>query len=278
MTAADADAGFFGPDSVTWRVHSEPVLFLGGLRALLLQALHPRAMHGVAEHSNFREDAWGRLQRTGEFVGVVNFGTRAEAERAGARVRGIHNKLRSTDPDTGLEYRLSEPELLLWVHCCEVDSFLSTAQRAGLALSVAEADRYVDEQRVAARLVGLDPEQVPASVVELADYFTAVRPQLRATGEARETLLVGLLPPMPGWVQLATPARPAWAGAVVLAFAMMPRWARRAYSLPGLPTTDLAASVCLAGLRVTLRALPESLRRPPHLREARRRLGLDTAA
>ena len=110
-----ADPGLYGPDSVTWRVHADPSMALAGLRALLLQAVHPLAMSGVAQHSDFREDPWGRLFRTAEYVGVTTFGTTEHARRAGAKVRGIHRRLGGIEPESGIGYRVNDPELLRWV-------------------------------------------------------------------------------------------------------------------------------------------------------------------
>jgi uncharacterized protein (DUF2236 family) len=151
------------------------------------------------------------------------------------------------DPVTGQSYRADDPELLRWVHCCEVDSFQSTAQRIGV-LRPAEADDYVAEQAAAGRLVGVPERLLPRSTADLADYFDAVRPQLRRT--------------------------PAAAG---LAFALLPRWARRMYGLPGLPTTDLGATAAVLSLRTALRMLPVGMREGPHLRAARERLGEEPA-
>lgn len=267
-----ADVGLFGPDSLTWRVHGDPVLAIGGIRALLLQALHPRAMAGVAEHSGFRSDPWGRLQRTAEYVGRISYGGVEEAERAGARVRGIHRKLVATDPVSGARFRLDDPELLLWVHCCEVDSFLSTTRRAGMPMTDAEADRYLTEQVIAARMVGLPGDVVPTSSAELAGYFDRVRVDLKLTAQARDAARFLFLPPMPSWVQWLTPARPAWGGLAGLGAALLPRWARRLYRLPGLPTTDVGATAAVRALRRPLLALPASVREGPHQKEARQRL------
>jgi uncharacterized protein (DUF2236 family) len=273
-THSEADPGLFGPDSVTWRVHRDPVLWVGGIRALLLQALHPLAMAGVAQHSSFREDPWGRLVRTGDFVGVTTFGTTSEARRAAARVRGIHRRVRGTEPETGQRYAADDPALLAWVHCCEIESFLSTARRSGVAISAADADRYVAEQTRIGPLVGVDPDELPASVRELAAYFDEVRPQLRLTAASRSAALFMLAPPLPRAVALATPARPAWAGVATLGFALLPRWARRLYRLPGLPTTDVGATATVRALRLGLLALPLTAREGPHLRDAKERLGL----
>ncbi len=272
----DPADGLFAPDTVTWRVHADPVMGLAGLRALYLQALHPLAMAGVAEHSDFRRDPWGRLLRTASWIGLTTYGTVAEIEPAAARLRQIHTHVRGVDEQTGLPYAADDPELLLWVHACLVDSFLSTYRRCGGAISAAEADRYVAEQVRLAPLVGLDPTLVPDSTAALAAYFHDVRPQLRPTPAARSAAVFVLAPPMPLWTELATPARPAWAGVASLAFAMLPRWARSLYGplggLTTLPGADLATTVAGRTLRSALLALPAERLEGPHLKAARARL------
>ena len=270
----DPDPGLFGPESVTWQVHADPSMALAGLRALLLQAVHPLAMAGVAQHSDFRRDPWGRLFRTAEYVGVTTYGTGREARIAAAKVRGIHARLSGVEPESGTPYRVDDPELLLWVHCVEVESFLSTALRCGLRLSREDQDRYYGEQTLQASLVGLDPDDVPATVDEVAQYFRDVQPQLRVTAEARRAALFVLWPPMPALVQVGTPARPAWSALAAAAAAMLPRWARRLYALPGIPTTDLAATAAGTAFRAGVLAVPQGLREGPHLKQARERLGL----
>ncbi len=275
MTALDRphpDPGLFGPDSVSWRVHADPSMSLAGLRALLLQAVHPLAMAGVAEHSDFRSDPWGRLFRTAEYVGVTTFGTTLEARRAGAKVRGIHRRLSGVDPESGQAYRVDDPELLRWVQCVEAESFVTTAVRCGLHLTRDEQDRYYAEQQtIAAPLVGLDPEQVPGSVAGMKGYFADMRPQLRVSTEARRAATFVLWPPMPALVQLGTPARPAWVALAVAAGAMLPRWARRMYRLPGLPTTDVAATAAGLAFRSGLLVVPDRLRDGPHVKQAKAR-------
>jgi uncharacterized protein (DUF2236 family) len=184
---AQPDEGYFGPDSVTWRLHADPLMAVAGLRALFLQALHPTAMAGVATHSTFREDPWGRLMRTGEYLGTVTYGTRHDAERASARVRGIHRKVTGVDPETGRDYRADDPDLLLWVHLGFVDSNLAVVRRGGLRLDAGEADAYVREQVRGAQLLGLEPEVVPATEAEMIAYYERVQPELVATEEARAT-------------------------------------------------------------------------------------------
>src|SRR5204862_5054850 len=138
------------------------------------------------QNSDFRRDAWGRLMRTANFVGTLTYGTTEAAERAGATVRGIHRRLTATDPATGERYRIDAPDLLLWVHCAEVDSYLHVLRRSGFPLTDAQADTYLDEHRVSARLVGLDPDTVPGDRAALAAYFARMRPELALTPEARQ--------------------------------------------------------------------------------------------
>ena len=267
FTAEEDRLGFFGPDSISWRVHGDPSFSVGGLRALLLQALHPVAMDGVARNSEgFRTEPWPRLARTAAYVDTLTFGTRREALRAVRRVRGIHRPLGGTEETSGRAYRVDDPDLLLWVHCCEVDSLLSVARRAGVPLTDDDADRYVAEQVTAAVLVGVPEAGVPRSSAGLERYFTAVRPSLVATTAARDAARLVLLPPMPAWVRFLTPARPAWGTLASLGFATLPRWARRMYSLPGFGLTDAAATAGVRAFRQTMLALPQQVRRSPIVR------------
>jgi uncharacterized protein (DUF2236 family) len=275
--AVVADTGLFGPGSVTWRVHAEPILVLGGLRALFLQALHPRAMAGVAQNSRYQDDPWGRLVRTADFVGTTIFGTTVQAEEAGRRVRAIHARLTATDPFTGERFQVDDPDLLRWVHVTEVDSYAETARRAGVRLGAARWDAYWDEQRRAAALVGLDPATVPGSTAEAAGYYRAVRPGLRMTRDAAGTLAFLATPPPPwragGRRALVKrlgrpPFRLAALGVAMTAFGLLPPWARRLYGSPGLPTTDLAASLSARSLRLAMAALPHRVYEGPLYRDA----------
>ncbi|MET7464363.1 oxygenase MpaB family protein [Nonomuraea sp. NPDC005501] len=263
------DHGLFGPRSVTWRVMGEPILLVGGLRALLMQGLHPRAMRGVLQHSALMDpaEAWSRFVRTTEFVRVRTYGTTAEVERAGRRVRKIHASLTAHDPDTGEEYRLDEPEALRWVHVGEVDSYLTVARRGGVKLSDDEADAFVAEWRRAAEVVGLAPDTVPGTVGELRDYIEAQRPGLRFVPEAAHPLRLSLNAPLPF---ILTPLRAAVPALTMLAFATLPRWARRLYGLPATPVGDLWATATLRALHTGLGLVPAQVRYSPAAREARR--------
>lgn len=265
--APAADDGLFGPGSVTWRVMAQPVMWVAGFRALYLQALHPRVMRGTWQNTALADSsqAWGRFVRTTEFVRVRTFGSLAEVERAGRRIRRLHASLRGIDAD-GREFRLDEPGLLLWVHCAEVASYADVAQRAG-ALSAAEFDTFVDEQRRGAAVVGLDPGRVPGSAAELAAYLREARPGLRATPEARRALLKSVNPAMPAaYMPLKLAAPPLTA----LAFASLPRWARRAYGCPGSPLTDVAATAGIRVFQETFSRIPTRLIVESAMRAGRR--------
>lgn len=281
MVDDTADAGLFGPGSMTWRLHSDLIFGMAGLRALLLQALHPVAAHGVGEYSRFREDVWGRFVNTAEFVAVTTYGTTAEALTMGARVRAIHSSMSGVEPTTGRSYRADDPDLLAWVHNCLVESTLDVLERSGAELGPADADRYVLEQVRGAALVGLDGDDVPHTRAELDEYFEQIRPQLRATRVAREEASYVIAPPIRA--RYAVAARPAWSSVAGLAFAALPRWARRLYSMPELPGAsalhDPATTVALRALRLSLRGVQTvvpPLRESPHQRAARERLKLVT--
>ncbi|WP_075017675.1 oxygenase MpaB family protein [Actinacidiphila rubida] len=271
----DADPGLFGPDSVTWQLHGDPVMWIAGVRALYLQALHPRAVRGVTQNSDFRRDAWGRLMRTASFVGEITYGTTLAAERAGARIRGIHRRLSAVDPDTGERYGVDDPDLLLWVHCAEIASYLHVARRSGYPLTDAHADAYVDEQREAARLVGLDPADVPADADELERYFGKVLPELAAAPEAFEVVRFLKAPPVP---RLLLPARIAlWQTVADTAFATLPEFAHELYGrTPPSPAATTRRLRTRAGL---MRAIPAMVRwqlPPGHILKAVGRLGPGT--
>ena len=259
------DLGLFGPTSVTWRVQLEPVLWVAGMRALLLQSLHPQVMRATYQNSALFDPkkAWPRFQRTVGFVGTRTFGDRSEVEQAGARVRRLHASLRGRDPD-GSVIALDDPENLLWVHNAEIDSYADVARRAGV-VDDAEADAYVAESVRAAEVVGLDPAIVPASRAELAAYFDRVRPRLGLTDEARRGV-GGLLTPQPS---APTGVALALSSIAAVSFSTLPRWARRMYGLPGLPTTDLGVTVTLRALRTATTLLPD-LPAPPDVDRARR--------
>jgi uncharacterized protein (DUF2236 family) len=258
--------GLFMPNSVTWRIHSDPSMAVGGIRALLQQALHPDAMDGVAKHSNFREDAWGRLQRTGDYVSTITFASTEEAFALAARVRKIHTSL-----------GLDDPHLLLWVHMSMVDSFLDIAIRSGMSLDAAEADNYVSEMVTFAQLVGVSTENIPTTVSQMQKYFSDLSPELRACEDAKRAALFLTIPPLPSAVRFATPAAPAWASLALLAASSLPGWARSLYGTPQLPGQNLATDLALKAIRKTIGVIPDAILAPPIYKEAVKRWDLERA-
>jgi len=222
---------WFGPDRAIWRVHADASIFVGALRALLLQSLHPLAMAGVAQHSDFREDPWGRLQRTARFLAGTTYGTAAQAEVACATVRRVHGRVHGIAPD-GRSYDANDPHLLLWVHIAEADSFLAAHQRFGARpLDRAEQDQYVSDLARVARELGVpDP---PLTVEALRAQLAAYRPELATTAEAREAARFLLLqPPVP----LA--ARGPYTVLGATAVSLLPWWAKVMLRIPPLPLTE----------------------------------------
>lgn len=264
------DAGIFGPSSVTWHLHADPAMWIGGISALHLQALHPVTALGIAQNSSFAEDPGRRLRETGRFIVTTTWGTTAQAEHAGARVRAMHARMRIRDPRGG-ERRLDDADLLLWVHCCLVRSNLHAVQRAGFTISADQADRYVLEQRRTADLVGLRADRAPGSAADLEDYLAGVRGVLTASAEARSIHGFLLKPPLRGAHRTLTPA---WRTASQLAYSILPAWARGLYGDDGWPE-----GLSTAGLRAARRtalAVPWRTRLAypePLLQQAVARLG-----
>ena len=230
VRAGDDDPGLFGPDSVTWRVHADSAMFVGGLRALLLQVMHPLAMAGVADHSAYRTDPMGRLWRTSLYVGTTTFGSTDDARAAIAMVKRVHERVVGVAAD-GRPYAANDPHLLLWVHHTLVDSFLRAYRRYGSTpLTDADADRYVDEMAVLAHEFGADP--AARSVAELRSWFGAERPELRAERPARDAVRFLMFPPLP------VISRPAYAVIASAAVGLLPRSVRRQLWLPTVPAAD----------------------------------------
>ncbi|MEJ8645761.1 oxygenase MpaB family protein [Streptomyces sp. MS1.HAVA.3] len=224
------------------------------------------------ENSDFRHDAWGRLLRTADFVGTLTYGTTEAAERAGSRVRAIHRALSATDPDTGERFPVDDPELLLWIHCAQIDSFLHVLRRSGVRLTAAQADRYVDENPCQRPPRRTRPGRVPADTAQLSAYFERIRPELAAGPDARavDDFLRG--PPVhpllvPGrnllWPRIAGPA-----------YGSLPGWAHQLYGRPAPAPRSVTRRLRLTGL--VLRSIPAGLRwklPPGHILKAMRRMG-----
>ncbi|MDQ6641960.1 MAG: DUF2236 domain-containing protein [Actinomycetota bacterium] len=180
-----------------WRVHSDASMFIGGVRALLLQSLHPLAMFGVAEHSGYQDDPWARVQSTSTYLAETTFGTVEHAEAAIDRVRAVHRFVHGTAPD-GRPYAADDPELLLWVHVAEIDSFLTAQQTFGKEpLDDTEADTYVAQTAVAATRLGV--LEAPVTVAAMRATIERFRPDLAITPPALDAARLVLREPPLGW-------------------------------------------------------------------------------
>ncbi|MDP9115900.1 MAG: DUF2236 domain-containing protein [Actinomycetota bacterium] len=245
---------WFDDDRPIRQVHGDASMFIGGLRALLLQSLHPLAMSAVAAHSGYKGDPWGRLQRTSRFLAVTTFGTAPDAQEMVDRIRAVHARVVGVAAD-GRPYAASDPHLLGWVHVAEVDSFLRAYVRYGAGeLDADGRDAYVaDAARVAIALGVTDP---PTTERELAERLDAYRPELAGTREAREAARFVLLrAPVP------VAARAPYGLLAAAAVAMLPRWARWPLRLPYLPVAE-ATVVRVAGEQV-VRGIRWAMPAPP---------------
>lgn len=256
------------PNSVSWQMHADPTMWIAGIASLYLQALHPKAVAGVVQNSNFQGDPLGRLKRTADFVGLGVYGTDEEIAAAAARVRATHRSLRAVvDGET---FRIDEPELLLWVHCSEVHCFETVLNRAGYGLTDRQKDRYYAEQRFAATLVGLHEDEVPGSRREMAEYFDKMRPELRRTADSEIIYEFLHGPPVRGWIRHGLPIYRVLVGH--LAYSALPEWA---IELHGHQPYENATR-WLRMMRRTALLVPGKIRRmapPGHLRHAIERHG-----
>lgn len=194
------DDGLFGPDSITWRLISHPSTGVSAAAAATLQMLYPPVMYVIDQASGVREDPDRRAQRTGDYMTTIVYGDVDTAERAGAALRRVHATRRAVDPETGRTIQADEPELLDWVHNALTWILLRGYATYGGPLTPAEQDRFVDEQRIAGRLVGCDPEGLPRDVATLDAYMTAMEPRLAFTEPAlwfRDLVAPGGLPTSP---------------------------------------------------------------------------------
>jgi len=253
----DHSYGLFAPQSVTWRVHADPLLGLAALRSLTLRCLHPAGVATVLATARDGDEPWDRLARTLRYVGVTTFGETVEAFMAAARLRSVHAQVEGVAD--GGRYRGDDTDVLRWMHCCQVSSFLEVVHRGGLALTPAEQDRYVDEQVRVATLLGLEPEDVPRDRAGLARYLRRMRPHLSLTPGARRFVAAVVRPPLPDVMSMLNPSRPVWAPVAGLAFAALPSWARRLYDLP---FRSGPAALTPAATTVALHSLRESLLDP----------------
>ena len=261
MVSAARDTGLFGPGSVAWDLHSHPAMLVGGLRALMVQALHPLGMAAVADHSDYRSDVWGRFDRTSGYVLNTVYGERALAEELGARVRAVHRPIRGIDSVTGRAYSADDPVLLLWIHCTLIESFLSAYRRYVGPVAPERADAYVAEMVRQAQLVGLQAEDVPSDERANAAFIRDQIPDLVRTTRSLEAMDTFLHPPL-------TPLRrPYWWAATTAALAILPDYALNMYEMS---RPQVGASMVQPFVQFGSRFIRSFLPGPPVLQQARR--------
>jgi uncharacterized protein (DUF2236 family) len=262
------DGGLFGPQSIVWRVHRDRSFPLAAIRSLMIQALHPLAMAGVAQHSSWQQDPYGRLAATAGYVLTVTYGDTAAAASAAARVRAVHTHVRGTDPATGLSYRAEDPALLLWVHAGMVDSIVEVVRRYGRTLIAHDTDRYVAEMSRFAEIIGVPANMVPASVAALREYLESV--DLRqVTPAASEAIAVILDPP-----GLDADTRALWHDLGQVAVGTLPAWARLMYGFEAPPPELMEREP----VRQLIGAVDFAFESLPGVLEARERIELRTRA
>ena len=219
------EPGLFGPQSAIWPVHGDFTSMLcGGISALLLQMLHPLALAGVWDHSSFREDIFGRLRRTSQFISATTFATEPDAERLIAKVKAIHERINGVDVD-GTPYAASAPDLLTWVHIAECSSFMASHLRyRRVVVSPARQTQYFIESASIAERLGA--RNVPKTPQAVADYLQNMRPQLRCDERTQEVARVLMTTRLPG--RMAQPA-----GAILMkaGIDLLPDWAQEMLNL-----------------------------------------------
>ncbi|SEC44077.1 Uncharacterized conserved protein, DUF2236 family [Nocardioides exalbidus] len=222
---------WFEPGSPIHRVHGDASMFVGGIRAIMLQSLHPAAMQGVADHSGYRGDMWGRLAQVSTYIAMTTFGAERDALQLIRAVQRAHESVVGTMPD-GTPYAASDPHLLGWVHAAEIDSFLRAHDRFGhRPLVGAERDEYVAQAGVAATHLGV--LDAPQTEDELAATLASYAPELRGTDAARDAIRFLVWHP-----DLPLAARPAYLSLVGAAVSLTSEHERRELGLPHPPILD----------------------------------------
>lgn len=256
VMSVEQDLGYFGPDSVSWQVHREVTVLFGGARALLMQAAHPLVVAGANQTGMYERNPWRRLQRTLILTYTLTFGTRAEAHEAADRINEVHKRINGIDPVTGLRYDALDPELLLYVHACLVDSALLFEQLTVGRLDDAGRQRFHEEQMLAAELLLVPRSIIPPTVTELRGWLAGFeeRGELQVTEGARRVADLFLDPPEEAeW-------RPVLRGVARLAFATLPPALREMYGFDVGPLKERAARATLVATRALRPLLPPKYR------------------
>lgn len=260
-TLSPDDVGLYGPESITWRLRQDATYTVAGLRALLIQALHPVAMAAVDQHSSYRADAWGRSERTTRYQLTTTFSSTPTARAAAATVRRVHSHIAGRDPITGRDYQADDPDLLLWVHNAGVDSEIATWNTFHRPLERLDAERFLTEQVSSAELLGIPPDVVPTTLGDLADYMACAPTQMTPAAKAFGQSLLDMTMPLT--------VRGLWFQHLSATVATLPEDLRRDYGFPRwLPSGHVSRATHRLGFRATHLAFAAL----PGVRSSRRKL------
>lgn len=251
------DAGFFGPESVSWQVHGELTVLFGGARALLMQSAHPLVIAGARETGFYKRNPWKRLNRTLFLTYQVTFGSKKEARAAAEHINAVHRRVRGVDPVTGQAYDGLDPELLLWVHATLVQSALLFEKHTVGKLTPAGRQRFHEEQMLAAEMMELPPEKIPPTVDQLNEYVNdmVAGDSLFVTDAAREVArLFHEVPREAEW-------KPVLKAVAFWGLGSLPPKLREAYGVRWSPARERALRASFHALRVFRPAIPRRYRR-----------------
>jgi uncharacterized protein (DUF2236 family) len=272
-----SDVGLFGPESITWRVNREGVLLAGGGTALILQLAHPLVAAGVSQHSNYREDPWGRLYRTLDLTTKIVFGSTEVAEEASARIRHTHGRVRGKSTEAGGAYPEGTPydarthELVMWVHATLVHTSLLIYQRYVRPLTIAEQRAYYQEQKLLGEKFGVPIEAQPDTYADFNDYFDDMLASDRivATDALRDVVDAVMRPELPRGADVL--ARPVIEALNLATVGHLPESLREELGLPWGANRRRLFEASRVVLSAALPVLPKLLREFPPARSADRR-------
>ena len=256
MPAASDPGPYFGPDSVSWQVHREVTVLFGGARALLLQAAHPLVIAGARETGFYERNPWKRLERTLRLTYALTFGPRPIADASAERINEVHRRIHGVDEVTGKPYDALDPDLLLWVHACLVDSALLFEQRTVGRLDDKGRQRFHEEQMLAAEMLLLPRERIPATWQQLRAYLldTAASDEIQVGASAlRLARIFREPPPEADW-------RPVLRGVAWWAFGSLPEPVRSGFGVQWNGAKELALRANLGVVKLTRPLLPRKYR------------------
>jgi len=269
-----SDTGLFGPGSMTWRVNREGVLLLGGGRALVLQVAHPLVAAGVAEHSNYRDDPWGRLYRTLDLTTKIVFGSTETAKEAADRIWQVHGRVHGETREAGgrypagTPYEARDPELLMWVHATLVDTAMLVYTRYVGKLTIAEQHAYYEEQKLLGEQFGVPSDRQPDTFTDFNDYVRDMLAgdRIAVTDALRDVVDATLRPELP------FVARPLVAALNLVTVGMLPQRVRRELEVAWTPGRERLLEASRVVISRLLPVLPRIMRDFPPARNADRRV------